>query len=196
MIGARRHASGFTLVEMLVALALLAVLGALAWRGLETLLHTRARIASDTRETERVIRTLAQLRHDVAAHVPDALVGGRDTVAERLPAAIELALDDAGRPRIALLRPQPSGNGFVRVTYSLGAGTFDRTTAALATGGEPIRVALLDTVRSFDVRVLLPTGWTDVRGYLDAGLGSGRVAALEFRIARTGHDQYTMVAPL
>ena len=44
-LGVRRHAAGFTLVEMLVALTLLAILGGLAWRGLDQLLHARARVA-------------------------------------------------------------------------------------------------------------------------------------------------------
>ena len=56
-----RRTAGFTLVEILVAISLLAVLGVMAWRGLDHVVAQRAHVDADTADTDRVLRTLAQI---------------------------------------------------------------------------------------------------------------------------------------
>ncbi len=192
----RSHARGFTLVEMLVALAILAILGVLAWRGIDALVHARARIDAETRDTERVVRTLAQMRVDLDRRVPDALFGGGGTHGDRLPIALELAIDASGRPGLAVLRTRADVPGAERVTYAVDGDVLARVATPAATGGEPARVVLVDGVRVFGLRVLLAAGWTDLRAYLDAGLAGGRVAALEMSIERSGGERYVQVVEL
>lgn len=192
----RSPVRGFTLVEMLVALAILAVLGVLGWRGIEGLAHARARIDADTRDIERVVRTLAQMRVDLERRVPDVLYGG-DVGGDRLPPAVELTIDAKGRSGLAVLRSRADAPGAERVTYAVEGDGLARLATPGATGGEsPSRVVLVDGVLSFGVRVLLTAGWTDLRAYLDAGLAGGRVAALEVSIERAGGERYVQVVEL
>lgn len=192
----RSHGRGFTLVEMLVALVILAILGVLAWRGIDGLVHARARIDADTRDTERVIRTLAQMRVDLDRRVPDVLFGGGETHGDRLPIALELAIDDSGRSGLAVLRARADLPGAERVTYLVDGDVLARVATPTAAGGEAKRVELVDGVRAFGLRVLLATGWADLRAYLDAGLAGGRVAAIEMSIERSDGERYVQVVEL
>jgi len=187
---------GFTLVEMLVALTILAILGVLSWRGIEALVHARARIDAGTRDTERVVRTLAQMRVDLERRVPDVLFGSGEVQGDRLPIAVELAIDSTGRPGLAVLRSRADVPGAERITYAVEGDVLARLATPTAAGGEATRVALVDGVRGFGVRVLLAGGWTDLRAYLDAGLAGGRVAAIEMSIERAGGERYVQVVEL
>ena len=64
----RRHA-GFTLIEVLVALGLMALLGLMSWRGLDTLLRTREVTQSRTDEVALVQVSLGQWRADLNAQM-------------------------------------------------------------------------------------------------------------------------------
>lgn len=64
----RRHA-GFTLIEVLVALGLMALLGLMSWRGLDTLLRTREVTQSRTDEVALVQVSLGQWRTDLNAQM-------------------------------------------------------------------------------------------------------------------------------
>jgi general secretion pathway protein J len=61
---ARLHARGFTLIEMLVAIALLAVI-ALLWRGLDATIRGRDDIASNLAQTRLLGRYFSQLQFDL-----------------------------------------------------------------------------------------------------------------------------------
>jgi len=60
----RRHV-GFTLIEVLVALGLMALLGLLSWRGLDTLLRTREATQLRTDQVALVQVSLGQWRADL-----------------------------------------------------------------------------------------------------------------------------------
>jgi general secretion pathway protein J len=64
----RRHL-GFTLIEVLVALALMALLGLMGWRGLETLLRTREVTQSRIDSVAMVQVSLGQWRADLNAQM-------------------------------------------------------------------------------------------------------------------------------
>lgn len=61
----QRHA-GFTLVEVLVALLIMAVLATLAWRGIDALLRTRDGAQAQTEQMLRLTTVLAQWEQDLA----------------------------------------------------------------------------------------------------------------------------------
>jgi len=60
---------GFTLVEVLVALTIFALMSTLAYRGLTSVLETRAHLADDNRRWRDIALTLAQLEQDMSQAV-------------------------------------------------------------------------------------------------------------------------------
>lgn len=62
-----RGARGFTLVEVLVAISVLALLALMGWRGIETVLSTRTRVTYQTAQVAQWQTGLAQWRADLQA---------------------------------------------------------------------------------------------------------------------------------
>lgn len=190
-----RRATGFTLVEMLVAITIMAVLGLIAWRGLEQLIAQRTRLDDITADTEQVVRTLSQFERDLAQRVPDALVAGRTLPGSALPFAVDVDVDTNGQPRIRVLRAR-AGGGTVNVLWSVEAGTLVRT-ASTANAAGADRVALLESVRGIGVRLLLADGWIDARNLVrSASVLPERGAAIEFTIDRGPAGRFTRVLAL
>ncbi|WP_323120564.1 PulJ/GspJ family protein [Burkholderia alba] len=61
---ARGRAAGFTLIEMLVAITLLAVIALLSWRGLDATVRSRDDIATSLAQTRLLGRYFSQLQYD------------------------------------------------------------------------------------------------------------------------------------
>lgn len=103
---APRHAGarGFTLVELLVALFVLALMAVLSWRGLDAMVRTQAQTQERSQQVQVVQIALAQWTTDL-----DALV--------QLPQAA--ALDWNGRVlRLTRTAPAAPGNGVVVVAWA------------------------------------------------------------------------------
>lgn len=64
-----RRACGFTLLELLVAMAVLAVLGTLGFRGLESVLNAEERLQAETRLWDGASLLFSQLSEDAAMAV-------------------------------------------------------------------------------------------------------------------------------
>ena len=65
-IGAQR---GFTLVEVLIALALMAVMGGLSWQGIDSLLRSRSSVQAEHARSTALGTVLAQWRADLNAAI-------------------------------------------------------------------------------------------------------------------------------
>ncbi|GAB3540858.1 prepilin-type N-terminal cleavage/methylation domain-containing protein [Noviherbaspirillum agri] len=71
----RRH--GFTLVELLVAISVLAIVAVLGWRGLDSIIRARVSLNADLAETRGLQLAFAQMQSD-CGHIATAnIVGGR-----------------------------------------------------------------------------------------------------------------------
>jgi general secretion pathway protein J len=188
------RAPGFTLIEVLVAIALLAILALMAWRGLDQVVAQRDRMEARTAESERVLRTLAQLERDLAMRVPDRLFAGRYGVGGALPLALELTGAGEGRDTLRVLRLQPDQEPR-GVTYAVEEGRLVRTLGDVRGEAPASPVVMLEGVRRFDLRVLIGSGWVapqEVPANLTAGIG----AALQITIEQDGGLRYVQVVAL
>jgi general secretion pathway protein J len=66
LMGAQR---GFTLVEVLIALALMAVMGGLSWQGIDSLLRSRSAVQAEHARSTTLGTVLAQWRADLNAAI-------------------------------------------------------------------------------------------------------------------------------
>ncbi len=190
-----RRATGFTLVEMLVAITIMAVLGLIAWRGLDQLIAQRTRLDDSTGDTEQVVRTLSQFERDITQRVPDALISGRTLPGSPLPFAIDVDTDTDGKARIRVRRAR-SGGGTSNVLWSVERGTLVRTASTTNASGAD-RVALLAAVSGVGVRVLLAGGWVDARNLVrTTATLPERGAAIEFSIERGAAGRFVRVLAL
>ena len=61
-----RSERGLTLIELLVAIGILAFIAVLGWRGLETLIRTRSSLDQELEQTRNLQIIFAQLQNDCA----------------------------------------------------------------------------------------------------------------------------------
>ena len=95
----RRHTAGFTLIEVLVALLIMAILSAMAFRGIEAVVRARDVAQASTDRTLKLNTGISQFEYDVSQIVnskvlPQAIMfdGATLRVARRTPDGIQLVL--------------------------------------------------------------------------------------------------------
>ena len=95
----RTAASGFTLIEVMVALAIMAILAALAFRGIDALVHAKENALSATDRTLKLNTGMSQFEYDMSQMVdsqvlPRAIMfdGATLRIARRTPDGIQLVL--------------------------------------------------------------------------------------------------------
>ena len=68
---------GLTLIELLVAIGILAFIAVLGWRGLETLIRTRSSLDQELEQTRNLQIIFAQLQNDCAHIVSASQIDGQ-----------------------------------------------------------------------------------------------------------------------
>lgn len=68
---------GFTLVELLVSIGVLAIVAVLGWRGLDTIVRTRVALNDDLAQTRGLQLAFAQMQSDASHIATAASIGGR-----------------------------------------------------------------------------------------------------------------------
>jgi len=161
---AARAARGFTLLELLVAISILAFISVMSWRGLSSLTATRDRLTPQSEQVRSILAGFGQMEMDLA-HVP--LNGALYALPVQ---AVRVFIVD-GRRTLQLLRltDAPDGSGasaYEYVFYRVRDGVLERqTTAAQRYYSTDISsqletVALVRGIDELQVRVWRPgVGW-------------------------------------
>lgn len=202
---------GFTLIEVMIAIVIMAVLSLIAWRGLDSMSRANVQLQARTEETARLMRALQQIERDLTwrttTELPSAAIDalpkdGTAPTAPRggtpqMPVSLLPAGMDARRLNqtpflIELVRAAPAAPGsWQRVQWWLQSGTLYRA-AGPAVSGYPLpapqpadRVAVLEDIASFEVRAWEPEqGWRPLPA---AGLARAPASGLEITLgARRG----------
>jgi general secretion pathway protein J len=151
---------GFTLVELLVALAIFAVMSGFAYRGLNALLDSREALAKESRKWRDIALFVGRVERDLAAVLPRRATASTGT----LLAPVSSAIDGTGMPGLALSRAGSmlaanASAGPQRVAYRLREGSVERflwESVDAAPRDDPQPTPLLADVASLSFRFLDP----------------------------------------
>lgn len=179
-----RHA-GFTLLEVLVAVAIFAVAAQLTFGGLRNILHGREQLLPRHEEAANLRYAVSLMSQDLVAAAPRAI---RDALGDTAPALragegtlIELSRLDAARPTLL------DAVGVYRVSYRLDEGVLTRETWPVldpVQGTEPVRQALIDGILEVRFRFLdraIDSPWSEL--WPPAEVEAARIPrAIEFEL--------------
>lgn len=179
--------AGFTLLELLVAITILAFIAVIAWRGLSSLTATRERLEPQNEQVRALLAGFGQMELDLA-HVPV------NSALYALPTqAIRVQVEEGQRTlQILRLADAPDGNrasAVQLVRYRIHEGRLERQTAPAQRfyGGDAAvsldTVALVPAVDDLQVRV-----WRNNVGWITpvADADTASVTGIEINLQR--HD--------
>ncbi|MBV8208577.1 MAG: prepilin-type N-terminal cleavage/methylation domain-containing protein [Burkholderiaceae bacterium] len=159
---------GFTLVELLVAIAIMALVAVISWRGLSSLIATRDRLGPEADDVRALLAATGQMQLDLEHAVNPVL-------AWRPYAPVSVVTID-GAIALQILRfsePLPDGASAVQqVTYAVVDGVLLRQCSAAvrslpSASNVPVSTArLVRGVDSIQVRIWRANqGWTEALSY-------------------------------
>jgi general secretion pathway protein J len=160
---------GFTLIEVMVAIMLMALVSVIAWRGLDSVTRADQHLQASTEQTEALLRALNQMQRDLSLRASVELTAPEAPKAEGL-AAVTVRSSDSKGFRLEVIRSAPAlGDGLQRVRwwlkgdalYRAAAPARDRFPLPAATDG----VMVLAGVSDLQVRVWeQDKGWRQLSG--------------------------------
>ena len=130
----RPSQQGFTLIEVMVAIMLMALVSVIAWRGLDSVTRADQHLQASTQQTEVLLRALNQMQRDISLRASvelSAPSAPEDSSAntEGL-AAVTVRSSDSKGFRLDVIRSAPvAGNGLQRVRWWLKGDSLYRAAA-------------------------------------------------------------------
>src|ERR1700754_1753260 len=162
------RASGFTLIEMLVAIALLAVIAILAWRGLDATVRGRDDVTSNLAETRLLGRYFSQLQFDMMNLVTPDEVFGPPLRIRRDELVLIRHLGVGNSPtQVQVVRYQLKGHQLMR-SASQPLSSLSQLADALHHMDDFASVVASDRARGMGLAVWIPqVGWTSEQRVID-----------------------------
>ncbi|MEB2399021.1 MAG: prepilin-type N-terminal cleavage/methylation domain-containing protein [Alcaligenaceae bacterium] len=168
---------GFTLVEVLVALALMALLSILSWQALDVTARSSERLNAAADDTLALVRVLGQIESDLSRHAGSGVLPAAESAAPPAKNAVLPAGILWAEPLLTIVRSANDG-AWQQVAWVKAGDTLRRAV------GPAARVlplpqpgpgdVVLERVQGFKVRAWIP------------GLGWSSPNSAETRLAATG----------
>ncbi len=159
----RHRWRGFTLLELLVAISVLAIVSIIAWRGLGSLVTTRERLDPERDEVRALLSAFGQLERDLAQVATPAVFGLSST-----PVMVRLASDGQVLQIVRIAPRDENGPTAVQTVYwRVADGVLLRQSTPPARDFAPVdaekltNARLLTQVTSMRVRVWTDSGWSE-----------------------------------
>lgn len=193
---ARRQHRGFTLVEVLVATAVFAVVAALAWGGLNAVIRAREVLVVEQQDFARTLRAVGMLERDLSAAVARPV---RGNYGEPLP-ALRGDADHLELTRLGYASPLVEARSALeRVIYQQDGNALRRgrfTVLDRAAGSAPEFTTLREGVRRLRLRYCDARGeWLDAWPRRDERPES-LPRAVEFRLEIDGVGEISRIVEL
>lgn len=162
---------GFTLIEVMIAIMLMAVVSVIAWRGLDSVTRADQHLQASSEQTEALLRALNQMQRDISLRASVELNAPKDnTEPTKGLAAVTVRSSDSKGFRLEVIRSAPvAGDGLQRVRWWLKGDSLYRA-AAPARNRFPLPAAkdgvvVLAGVSDLQVRVWeVDKGWRQLSG--------------------------------
>lgn len=189
----RKRPRGFTLLELLVAITVLSIVSLIAWRGLDSLVHTRERLLPEAEEVRDLLVAFGQMERDLAQVVNTSFVP-----LESPP----LNVRGGAAATLQLVRMAPHAEGEPSavqfIVYQVRDGRLLRLASAPlaalnAPSGTLVETSLLSDVQSMQVRVWLPGGGWVAPEAAPAPNSRGAPPGLELVVERSDGRRYRRV---
>lgn len=177
---ARGRKRGFTLLELLVAITVLSIVSIIAWRGLDSLVHTRERLEPEATDVRALLTTFGQMERDLSQVTNPKFLGLTQSP------VIVSAADGSTLLQLARIAPASADRPteVQTVYYRVIDGTLTRQATAALPGFQTIptdrleSARLLTNVRTLYVRTWSPNGgWVDPNVVQDSAGGTATAAS-------------------
>jgi general secretion pathway protein J len=165
----RRSQRGFTLVKVLVALVLMALISLVSWQGLDSVVRVRDHVERDAARNQAALNAIGQLATDISMRAADQSIQATlENSNPQPPSVLPLATTVQKRDNDAMLdvvrQPASGEAGWQAVRWWRAQGRLMRAVAPM---GQDIPLpppgpglAVMEDVAAFEVRAYIPgQGW-------------------------------------